>query len=103
MAKKLRELASYGTLGARAAEFLDMRRAKHFSPGTIEWNEGNLRAFFNWCEERSLRNPTEITRPIPDEAGQALDHRLATQAAGCGAGLLQVDGQVEHDSLQSGF
>ncbi len=64
MARTLRELASYGTLGVRAAEFLDMRRAKHFSAGTIEWNESNLRAFFNWCEERSLRNPTEITRPI---------------------------------------
>ena len=64
MARKLRELSSYGVLGVRAAEFLDMRRAKHFSPGTIEWNESNLRAFFNWCEERSLRNPTEITRPI---------------------------------------
>jgi len=62
--RRLRELASYGVLGVRAVEFLDMRRAKHFSPGTIEWNESNLRAFFNWCEERSLRNPTEITRPI---------------------------------------
>jgi integrase/recombinase XerD len=62
--RKLRELAGYGELGVRAAEFLEMRQAKHFSPRTVEWNESNLRAFFNWCEERSLRNPTEITRPI---------------------------------------
>ena len=62
--RRLRELASYGELGLRAIEFLEARRARHFSPRTVEWNEGNLRAFFNWCEDRSLRNPTEITRPI---------------------------------------
>jgi integrase/recombinase XerD len=62
--RRLRELASYGALGVRAAEFLEARLAKHFSPRTVEWNEGNLRSFFSWCEDRSLRSPTEITRPI---------------------------------------
>ena len=58
------ELASFGVMGARVAEFLEARRARHFSPRTVEWNENELRFFLAWCEERSLRNPTEITRPI---------------------------------------
>jgi integrase/recombinase XerD len=59
-----RELGSYGVMGVRVGEFLEGRRARHFSAGTIEWNENELRFFLGWCEERSLRNPTEVTRPI---------------------------------------
>lgn len=59
-----RTLPSYGVLGQRATEFLEARRAKHYSPRTVEWNENELRFFLAWCEERSLRNPTEVTRPI---------------------------------------
>jgi integrase/recombinase XerD len=59
-----RQLGSYGVMGVRVAEFLEARRARHFSPRTVEWNENELRFFLGWCEERSLRNPTEVTRPI---------------------------------------
>jgi len=59
-----RELASFGVMGMRVAEFLEARRTRHFSPRTVEWNENELRFFLGWCEERSLHNPTEITRPI---------------------------------------
>jgi integrase/recombinase XerD len=51
-------------MGVRAVEFLEARRTRHYSPRTIEWNENELRFFITWCEERSLHNPTEITRPI---------------------------------------
>jgi integrase/recombinase XerD len=59
-----RTLASFGVMGARVAEFLESRLARHHSVRTVEWTESNLRRFLEWCEERSLRNPTEVTRPI---------------------------------------
>jgi integrase/recombinase XerD len=51
-------------MGARVVEFLESRLARHHSVRTVEWTESNLRRFLEWCEERSLRNPTEVTRPI---------------------------------------
>jgi integrase/recombinase XerD len=62
--KSRQELPSYGVIGVRAGEFLEARRARHFSPRTVEWNENELRFFMTWCEERAVSNPTEITRPI---------------------------------------
>lgn len=59
-----RTLASYGVMGARVGEFCESRLARHHSVRTVEWTESNLRRFLEWCEERSLRNPTEVTRPI---------------------------------------
>ena len=59
-----RTLASFGGMGVRVGEFCESRLARHHSVRTVEWTESNLRRFLEWCEERSLRNPTEVTRPI---------------------------------------
>jgi hypothetical protein len=59
-----RELASNGVMGVRVAEFLEAHRAPHFSSRKVEWNENELHLSFGWCEKRSLRDPTEITRLI---------------------------------------
>lgn len=45
-------------------EFVEALAAKNFSPDTIRTRRSSLFAFLDWCDERSLVEPTEVTLPI---------------------------------------
>jgi integrase/recombinase XerD len=44
--------------------FLQWMLEKNYSPRTVDNRELYLRYFIQWCDERGLTRPTEITRPI---------------------------------------
>lgn len=44
--------------------FLRWQAEKNYSPKTIENREVYLRYFIQWCDERGLSKPQEITKPI---------------------------------------
>lgn len=44
--------------------FLQWQAEKNYSPNTIENREVYLRYFIQWCDERGLGQPQEITKPI---------------------------------------
>ncbi len=51
-------------LTMRAEEFLQWLRTRHYSERTIQTRRQHLGYFITWCEERGLRRPEEITKPI---------------------------------------
>ena len=44
--------------------FLQWQAEKNYSPKTIENREVYLRYFIQWCDDRGLGQPQEITKPI---------------------------------------
>lgn len=57
-----------------AAEFFEWMSFTHYSPATIKNRRIYLDYFFTWCEERGLRSPQEITRPIVERYQRYLFH-----------------------------
>ncbi len=51
-------------LYAYMLRFLEWLRVKNYSDRTVENREVYLRYFIEWCEERGLSRPQEITKPI---------------------------------------
>lgn len=45
-------------------EFLDHIEVRHYSPRTVSGFRDSLAMFVNWCEERGVTRPVEITRPV---------------------------------------
>lgn len=43
---------------------LDWLRERHYAAATIDSRENYLRYFIAWCDERSLKRPQDITKPI---------------------------------------
>lgn len=54
--------------------FLDYQLEKHFSPRTVVNRETYLRYFILWCEDKGLKYPQEITRPILEAYQRHLFH-----------------------------
>lgn len=44
--------------------YLEWMREKNYSPATISSRDAYLRYFVQWCDDRSLTRPNEITKPI---------------------------------------
>lgn len=44
--------------------FLEWSSSKNYSPRTVEIRQNALRYFIQWCDERDLNRPQDITRPI---------------------------------------
>ena len=53
---------------------LDWLATHNFSPDTVESRRDYLRYFHDWCRERGLESPTEITRPILERYQRWLFH-----------------------------
>jgi integrase/recombinase XerD len=51
-------------MGALADGFFEFMKFKNFSHHTLSQREANLRFFFQWCEQRGITRPDEVTRPI---------------------------------------
>lgn len=48
----------------RVAEYLEWMKVKNYSLATVKRRSYNLGHFIRWCEDRTLVQPAEITRPI---------------------------------------
>ena len=57
-------------LGRAVMDHLSWRRAKGYSETTLELGERQLRYFVNWCAERSVTKPTEVTRLLLERYGK---------------------------------
>lgn len=49
---------------AMKEEYLQWLAERNYSPATIRGRDVYLRYFLQWCEDRSLTRPAEITKPI---------------------------------------
>lgn len=58
------EAAEPEGLGSWMLRYLEALRVKHCSESTVETQGYSLHSFLVWCQERGLRRPAEITRPI---------------------------------------
>ncbi|MCP3880421.1 MAG: site-specific tyrosine recombinase XerC [Sulfitobacter sp.] len=51
-------------MAAYLNRYLDWLRINNYSPATVKGREHYLSVFIVWCDERSLKRPNEITKPI---------------------------------------
>jgi integrase/recombinase XerD len=61
-------------LAARLAEYMTALRVRDFSEHTIRNRHSHIQFFLAWCAERSLFEPTEITRPVLERYQRHLFH-----------------------------
>ncbi|HEX5430417.1 MAG TPA: site-specific tyrosine recombinase XerC [Bryobacteraceae bacterium] len=61
-------------LEAMIVQYLDWIGAHNFSEDTVVTRRSYLSYFHDWCRERGLENPTEITRPILERYQRWLFH-----------------------------
>jgi integrase/recombinase XerD len=54
--------------------FLEWMRVTNYSERTVEGRELYLKYFIAWCDERSLKRPQDITRPILERYQRYLYH-----------------------------
>lgn len=52
------------TLASLIDQWQERLAQRNYSPRTLEAHKWALRAFLQWAEERDLRNPADITKPI---------------------------------------
>jgi len=62
------------SLYAYMLRFLEWMQVKNYSDRTTENREVYLRYFIEWCEERGLSRPQEITKPILERYQRYLFH-----------------------------
>ena len=58
-----------------AQDYLEWLLVRNYSSRTVTAREAYLASFIQWCEERSLLHPQEITKPILERYQQALFHQ----------------------------
>lgn len=56
--------AEPGGLRATMREHLEWMAVRHYAQGSLNGRADALRWFAEWCEERSLSRPEEVTKPI---------------------------------------
>lgn len=61
-------------LAAYMQRFLEWMRITNYSERTVEGRELYLNYFIAWCDERSLKRPQDITRPILERYQRYLYH-----------------------------
>ncbi|ODS22419.1 recombinase XerD [Candidatus Endobugula sertula] len=54
--------------------FLQYQAERHYSQRTIQNRENYLRYFIQWCDERGLNRPNEVTKPILESYQRYLYH-----------------------------
>jgi integrase/recombinase XerD len=62
------------SLYAYLLRFLEWMRVKNYSDRTTENREVYLRYFIEWCEDRGLSQPQEVTKPIIERYQRYLFH-----------------------------
>jgi len=61
-------------LYAYMLRFLEWQRVQNYAERTVENREVYLRFFIEWCEDRGLSRPAEITKPIIERYQRYLFH-----------------------------
>ncbi|SRR5579883_799213 len=61
-------------LAVLLTEYLNALRVKDYSENTVRSRRMNIRVFLEWCAERGLTEPTEITRPVLERYQRHLFH-----------------------------
>lgn len=61
---------------ARAEQFFEWMRFTNYSERTVENRQVYLKFFFDWCEERGVMRPSEVTKPILERYQRYLYHYL---------------------------
>lgn len=54
--------------------YFDWMRAMNYSEHTIRTRKADINIFVEWCEERSIRTPQEVTRAMLERYRQAVFH-----------------------------
>ena len=72
--KPIGDAANPNNLYAYMLRFLEAQRVQNYSERTIENRELYLRYFIQWCEDRGLSTPQEITKPILERYQRYLFH-----------------------------
>ncbi|SPE21326.1 Tyrosine recombinase XerC 2 [Burkholderiales bacterium] len=75
------DAATKGGFRGYLAEFLDSMAARHFSAHTVKNRRIELGYFIDWCEERSIGRPDEVTRALLERYRQHIFH-YRTRTAG---------------------
>jgi len=63
-----------GGFRAYLVEFIDWMGAMHFSVHTVKNRRIELGYFIDWCEERSITRPDEVTRALLERYRQHVFH-----------------------------
>jgi integrase/recombinase XerD len=63
-----------GTLGAYAEEYCEWLAQKNYSPQTIKGRRTYLGFFVDWCAQRGLSEPPEVTKPVVERYQKHLYH-----------------------------
>jgi integrase/recombinase XerD len=63
-APKVRPVGELVGMWALREGFLEWMLARNYSPETVRRLANDLRRFLAWCDDRSVREPTEVTVPI---------------------------------------
>jgi integrase/recombinase XerD len=66
--------ATVGGFRGYLAEFLEWMAARHFSEHTLKNRRIELGYFIDWCEERAIRRPDEVTRALLERYRQHVFH-----------------------------
>ena len=67
---------------AYLVEFLDWMAARRFSPHTVKNRRIELNYFIDWCEERGINRPDEVTRSMLERYRQHVFHYRRRHAGG---------------------
>jgi len=62
-------------LAVKIRQFLSWLAASHFSAETVKTRKSQLCIFRNWCIEREIRSPVEVTRKTLEQYRRYLYHR----------------------------
>ncbi len=68
------DVSNPDSLYAYLLRFLEWQQIQNYSPRTIEAREVYLRYFIQWCDDRGLTKPQEITKPIIERYQRYLFH-----------------------------
>jgi integrase/recombinase XerD len=71
----LGDLTDPDGFGRAVRDHLLWLRQRNYSEHTLAGRAFYLRRFLEWCEERSLSRPTEVSRPVLERYRQHLFHR----------------------------
>lgn len=71
---KIEALRDPDSLAGRAQQYLDWMATSNYSERTLHDRRVHLGYFFDWCEERGLTRPSEITKPIIERYQRYLFH-----------------------------
>jgi integrase/recombinase XerD len=63
-----------GEIVSVAVEYLDQLRSRHYSEVTVEGKSRHLRYFADWCRDRGITRPEEVTFPLLERYQRWLFH-----------------------------